>query len=74
MHSLVDDCHHLVLTYPRELDDSRNVGSNPMTRISGLHNTIRNSTLGYTLLVDLVMTGSYNTLENKLVHDVCRNA
>jgi hypothetical protein len=73
VHSLVDDCHLLFPTYARELSDSRHAGATPVTGMSGSHNTIRNCSLGYTPLAGLVMTGSYNTLENNLVHDVCWN-
>jgi len=72
VHSVVDDCHLLFPTYARELNDRRG-GSTPTTSMSGSHNTIRNTTLGYTPLSGLAMTGSDNTLENNLVHDVCWN-
>jgi len=70
-HSLVDDCHLLFPTYSRELSVRRGGEEIAVTRMSGSHNIIRNSTLGYTPLSGLVMTGPYNTLDNNLVHDVC---
>lgn len=73
VHSLVDDCHLLFPTYARELEDSKDDGASPTTSMSGSHNTIRNTTLGFTPLAGLVMDGAYNTLENNLVHDVCWN-
>lgn len=73
VHSLVDDCHLLFPAYARELSDSRGGGSAPTTGMSGSHNMIRNSSLGFTPLAGLSMVGSYNTLVNNLVHDVCWN-
>jgi len=73
VHSLVDDCHLLFPTYARELNDRRGDGGTPTTGMSGSHNIIRNCTLGYTPLAGLVMNGSYNTLANNFVHDVCWN-
>jgi len=72
-HSLVDDCHLLFPTYARELSDSRGGGGYATTSMSGSHNIIRNSTLGYTPLSGLAMTGPNNTLDNNLIHDVCWN-
>jgi hypothetical protein len=74
VHSIVDDCHLLFPTFARELTD---LFATPVplttTSMSGSHNTIRNTTLGYTPLSGLAMTGPENTLENNLVHDVCWN-
>jgi hypothetical protein len=72
VHSLVDDCHLLFPAYARELSDSRDGGSNA-TSMTGSHNMIRNCSIGYTPLAGLSMTGSYNTLVNNLIHDVCWN-
>jgi hypothetical protein len=72
VHSLVDGCHLLYPTYARELGSQRG-GRTPMSGMSGSHNTIRNSTLGFTPVSGLVMNGAYNTLDNNLVHDVCWN-
>jgi len=74
VHSEVDDCHLLFPTYARELSDLF-FKPEPIitTSMSGSHNTIRNTTLGYTPLGGLEMIGSDNTLENNLVHDVCWN-
>jgi len=72
--SVVDDCHLLFPTYARELNDpSARSNSTRITNMSGSFNIIRNTTVGYTPLSGLVMTGPYNTLENNLVHDVCWN-
>lgn len=73
VHSLVDDCHLRFPVYARELSDRRGGGATPTTSMSGSHNIIRNCTLGYTPLAGLAMTGSYNTLANNFVHDVCWN-
>ncbi|MEX0321871.1 MAG: hypothetical protein AB3N63_06905 [Puniceicoccaceae bacterium] len=72
VHSVVDDCHLIFPTYARELSDSRG-GPALVTGMTGSHNTIRNTTLGFTPISGLVMEGPYNTLVNNLVHDVCWN-
>ncbi len=71
VHSVVDDCHLLFPTYRRELGDEGT--GDPITGMTGSHNLIQNTTLGYTPLSGLAMEGGYNTLRNNLIHDVCWN-
>jgi len=73
-HCTVDNCHLMYPAYARELTElSRNPSSTVRTAMSGDYNSVINSSLAFTPIQGLSMTGRQNTVENSLVHDVCWN-
>ncbi len=73
-HCVIDGCHLLFPTYTRELAELNappHRHATPRTEMIGDYNVFRNSSLAYTPIGGVVMSGRQNLVENNLIHDIC---
>ncbi len=71
-HCVIEKCNLNYPAYSREIPERIvSGGSAPSTLIKGSHNVIRECHIAYSSGNGLQVKGSYNLVENNLVHDVC---
>ncbi|MBL7041240.1 MAG: right-handed parallel beta-helix repeat-containing protein [Pirellulaceae bacterium] len=72
-HCLVDRCRLRFPVYSRRFDERTPEGKRepePSTLVAGDHNTIRDTSIGFSNLGGLLVRGSHCRIENCIVHDV----
>lgn len=72
-HCVVEDCELRFPTFCREFADPSVAEKPGETCITGNYNLVRRCHLAYGSTSGLVVVGSFNTVENNIIHDMCWN-